>query len=70
MLPWFATSRTGQTLAAVFIALALVAVALLKAFSAGQARERLKGVESNLNAVRERRRVGSVVARPRKTGVG
>ncbi|WP_262265509.1 hypothetical protein [Microvirga yunnanensis] len=70
MLSWFLTSRFAQGIGAALLVLAAVGVALLKAFAAGQAKERLASAEeriatskANLDAVRDRKRVEEEVRR-------
>lgn len=58
---WFATSKTGQTIAAVFAALGLIGVAALKVFSAGKAAERSKQDKQSLENLRDRTRIDDEV---------
>ena len=58
---WFATSKTGQTIAAVFAALGVIGIAALKVFSAGKAAERSKQDKQSLENLRDRARIDDEV---------
>lgn len=58
---WFATSKAGQTIAAVFAALGVIGIAALKVFSAGKAAERSKQDKQSLENLRDRARIDDEV---------
>lgn len=63
LIAWFLDSKLGRWIIAAVAVAGAVGIALLEAFSKGKAAERRRQVEGNLNAVKDRNRIGEDVAR-------
>lgn len=69
ILAWFLGTKVGRTLSAAALILAALSVALLKAFSAGRAKERLKQTQASLDNLRNRAKTDEDVSKMGDAGV-